>query len=164
MVPVQCESKRRARGIGGLASFAGLLRRAKRAPREFAARLGAARAATRRTVDLERELLGWVQLRRALDLDEVARTSRPESNMKLREWTRRRAGQAEPASALQLLLDRPDASTTAGYPPHWREGVSSFYDFRFPESGANNVTSDVVDRLADCPEYKLTPVEIQRAL
>jgi predicted molibdopterin-dependent oxidoreductase YjgC len=38
-----------------------------------------------------------------------------------------------------------------------------FMTFHFPESGANNVTSDVVDRLADCPEYKLTPVEIRRA-
>ncbi len=37
-----------------------------------------------------------------------------------------------------------------------------FMTFHFPESGANNVTSDVVDRLADCPEYKLTPVEIRR--
>jgi predicted molibdopterin-dependent oxidoreductase YjgC len=35
--------------------------------------------------------------------------------------------------------------------------------FHFPESGANNVTTDIVDRLADCPEYKLTPVEIRRA-
>lgn len=38
-----------------------------------------------------------------------------------------------------------------------------FMTFHFPESGANNVTSNVVDRLADCPEYKLTPVEIRRA-
>jgi predicted molibdopterin-dependent oxidoreductase YjgC len=38
-----------------------------------------------------------------------------------------------------------------------------FMTFHFPESGANNVTSDVTDRLADCPEYKLTPVEIPRA-
>jgi formate dehydrogenase alpha subunit len=37
-----------------------------------------------------------------------------------------------------------------------------FMTFHFPESGANNVTSDVVDRLADCPEYKLTPVEVRR--
>jgi formate dehydrogenase major subunit len=38
-----------------------------------------------------------------------------------------------------------------------------FMTFHFPESGANNVTTDIVDRLADCPEYKLTPVEIRRA-
>lgn len=37
-----------------------------------------------------------------------------------------------------------------------------FMTFHFPESAANNLTSDVTDRLADCPEYKLTPVEIQR--
>jgi formate dehydrogenase alpha subunit len=35
-----------------------------------------------------------------------------------------------------------------------------FMTFHFPESGANCVTSDVRDRLADCPEYKLTPVRI----
>ena len=40
---------------------------------------------------------------------------------------------------------------------------TTFMTFHFPESGANNVTTDIVDRLADCPEYKLTPVEIRRA-
>jgi formate dehydrogenase alpha subunit len=38
-----------------------------------------------------------------------------------------------------------------------------FMTFHFPDSTANNLTSDVTDRLADCPEYKLTPVEIRRA-
>jgi formate dehydrogenase alpha subunit len=38
-----------------------------------------------------------------------------------------------------------------------------FMTFHFPDSGANNVTTDVTDRLADCPEYKVTPVEIRRA-
>lgn len=37
-----------------------------------------------------------------------------------------------------------------------------FMTFHFPESQTNHVTSSVVDRLADCPEYKLTPVEIRR--
>jgi predicted molibdopterin-dependent oxidoreductase YjgC len=39
---------------------------------------------------------------------------------------------------------------------------SLFLTFHFPDSGANRVTSDVVDRLADCPEYKVTAVEIRR--
>ncbi|MBM4361659.1 MAG: molybdopterin-dependent oxidoreductase [Deltaproteobacteria bacterium] len=38
-----------------------------------------------------------------------------------------------------------------------------FMTFHFPESGANNGTTDVLDRVADCPEYKLTPVELRRA-
>jgi formate dehydrogenase major subunit len=40
---------------------------------------------------------------------------------------------------------------------------SLFLTFHFPGSGANRVTSDVVDRLADCPEYKVTAVEIRRS-
>ena len=38
-----------------------------------------------------------------------------------------------------------------------------FLTFHFPETHANRVTSDVVDRLSDCPEYKLTAVEVYRA-
>lgn len=38
-----------------------------------------------------------------------------------------------------------------------------FMTFHFPDSAANNLTSDVTDRLADCPEYKLTAVQIRRA-
>jgi formate dehydrogenase major subunit len=37
-----------------------------------------------------------------------------------------------------------------------------FMTFHFPESGTNRLTSDVLDRLSDCPEYKLTPVVITR--
>jgi formate dehydrogenase major subunit len=37
-----------------------------------------------------------------------------------------------------------------------------FMTFHFPESGTNRLTSNVLDRLADCPEYKLTPVTIIR--
>ncbi len=36
-----------------------------------------------------------------------------------------------------------------------------FLSFHFPETGTNDVTSDVVDRVADCPEYKLTPVRVE---
>jgi predicted molibdopterin-dependent oxidoreductase YjgC len=38
-----------------------------------------------------------------------------------------------------------------------------FLTFHFPETGTNRVTSNVVDRIADTPEYKLTPVEIRKA-
>ncbi|HTV18059.1 MAG TPA: formate dehydrogenase subunit alpha [Polyangiaceae bacterium] len=38
-----------------------------------------------------------------------------------------------------------------------------FMTFHFPESHTNRLTSDVRDRIADCPEYKLTPVTITRA-
>jgi formate dehydrogenase alpha subunit len=37
-----------------------------------------------------------------------------------------------------------------------------FLTFHFPETGTNRLTSDVVDRSSDCPEYKLTPVRISR--
>lgn len=49
--------------------------------------------------------------------------------MKLREWARRRAGQPGPQSALELLLEGRQASTPSGYPQHWLDGVSSFYDY-----------------------------------
>jgi len=38
-----------------------------------------------------------------------------------------------------------------------------FMTFHFPETHANAVTTDVLDNLADCPEYKLTAVEIEKA-
>jgi predicted molibdopterin-dependent oxidoreductase YjgC len=37
-----------------------------------------------------------------------------------------------------------------------------FMTFHFPDSGTNNVTSAVLDRLADCPEYKVTAVDVRR--
>ena len=37
-----------------------------------------------------------------------------------------------------------------------------FLSFHFPESGTNNVTTDVLDRLAGCPEYKVTAVTVER--
>lgn len=37
-----------------------------------------------------------------------------------------------------------------------------FLSFHYPESGTNLVTSDVVDRITDCPEYKRTAVEVRR--
>ena len=38
-----------------------------------------------------------------------------------------------------------------------------FMTFHFPESGTNRVTSDVVDPLSDCPEYKVTAVDVRRS-
>jgi formate dehydrogenase iron-sulfur subunit len=49
--------------------------------------------------------------------------------LKLREWARRRSGQPDRQSALKLLLDGCPAPTANGYPQHWLDGVSSFYDY-----------------------------------
>jgi predicted molibdopterin-dependent oxidoreductase YjgC len=38
----------------------------------------------------------------------------------------------------------------------------AFLSFHFPETGTNALMSGVLDRLADCPEYKFTPVRIER--
>jgi formate dehydrogenase major subunit len=38
----------------------------------------------------------------------------------------------------------------------------AFLSFHFPETGTNRLISRVLDRVADCPEYKLTPVRIER--
>jgi len=50
------------------------------------------------------------------------------------------------------------AAVTDAVPPG-----TVFLSFHFPETGTNSVTSDVVDRLSDCPEYKVTAVEVRRA-
>ncbi len=39
----------------------------------------------------------------------------------------------------------------------------AFLSFHFPETGTNKLTSGVLDRVADCPEYKITPIRIERA-
>jgi predicted molibdopterin-dependent oxidoreductase YjgC len=39
-----------------------------------------------------------------------------------------------------------------------------FLTFHFPETGTNCVTSNVVDRIADTPEYKLTAVEVRKVV
>jgi predicted molibdopterin-dependent oxidoreductase YjgC len=38
-----------------------------------------------------------------------------------------------------------------------------FLTFHFPETRTGTILSDVLDRLADCPEYKLTPVKVSVA-
>jgi formate dehydrogenase major subunit len=38
-----------------------------------------------------------------------------------------------------------------------------FLSFHFPETGANDLTGDVRDRVTGCPEYKVTAVEVARA-
>jgi formate dehydrogenase major subunit len=40
---------------------------------------------------------------------------------------------------------------------------TAFLTFHFPETGTNQVTSDVVDRIAGTPEYKVTPVRLRKA-
>jgi formate dehydrogenase alpha subunit len=40
---------------------------------------------------------------------------------------------------------------------------TAFLSFHFPETRTNHLTSDVVDRNSDCPEYKLTLVNVARA-
>jgi formate dehydrogenase alpha subunit len=40
---------------------------------------------------------------------------------------------------------------------------TAFLSFHFPETGTNRLISPVVDRLADCPEYKVTPVTVRPA-
>ncbi len=38
-----------------------------------------------------------------------------------------------------------------------------FLSFHFPETGANQLTGQVRDRISGCPEYKVTAVEVRRA-
>ena len=38
---------------------------------------------------------------------------------------------------------------------------TAFLTFHFPETGTNALVSPVLDRLADCPEYKVTPVRVR---
>ncbi len=40
----------------------------------------------------------------------------------------------------------------------------AFLSFHFPETGTNRLISRVLDRVADCPEYKVTPVRIERCV
>jgi formate dehydrogenase major subunit len=40
---------------------------------------------------------------------------------------------------------------------------TAFLSFHFPDTGTNRLISPVLDRLADCPEYKVTPVAVRRA-
>lgn len=54
-----------------------------------------------------------------------------------------------------------EARATARVTTDVRPGMV-FLTFHFPETGANAVVSDVLDRIADCPEYKVTPVTVRR--
>jgi formate dehydrogenase major subunit len=53
-----------------------------------------------------------------------------------------------------------EAVATARLTTDLRPGTL-FLSFHFPETGTNRVTSDVVDRLAGCPEYKVTAVDVR---
>jgi len=50
------------------------------------------------------------------------------------------------------------AALTTRVPPG-----SLFLSFHFPETRTNALTGEVRDRLSDCPEYKVTAVELRRA-
>lgn len=39
---------------------------------------------------------------------------------------------------------------------------TAFLSFHFPVTGTNRLTSTVLDRIADCPEYKVTPIAVER--
>jgi len=39
---------------------------------------------------------------------------------------------------------------------------TAFMSFHYPETGTNRLMSPTLDRLADCPEYKLTPIRIRK--
>lgn len=52
-----------------------------------------------------------------------------------------------------------EAQAVARVSPRVAEGTA-FLSFHFPETGTNNLMSPVLDRLADCPEYKVTPVTV----
>lgn len=48
--------------------------------------------------------------------------------MNVRQWARRRAGETEPCSAVERLLER-GPSALPGYPQVWLDGLTSFYDY-----------------------------------
>lgn len=77
--------------------------------------------------------------------------------MKLREWARRRARQPGPQSALELLLEGRRAPTINGYPPHWLDGVSSFYDY-LEDEATERVCTGTACRFARGAESQGTPV------
>lgn len=77
--------------------------------------------------------------------------------MKLRQWASRRAGQPAPQSALELLLDGREASTANGYPQHWLDGVSSFYDYLDDET-TERVCTGTACRFARSAPAEGTPV------
>ncbi len=59
-----------------------------------------------------------------------------------------------------VLSDYGEAHVKAFLTDSVREGTL-FLSFHFPESGTNRVTSDLVDGIADTPEYKLTAVDVR---
>jgi len=64
-----------------------------------------------------------------------------------------------PGSRVRVTSAWGEAEATADVTDRVAPGTL-FLTFHFPHTGANRVTSDVVDRISDCPEYKLTPVEV----
>ena len=63
--------------------------------------------------------------------------------------------------ALVVESDYGEAHVKARVTDRVKEGTL-FLTFHFPESGTNRVTSDVLDRISDTPEYKLTAVDVRK--
>jgi formate dehydrogenase major subunit len=55
-----------------------------------------------------------------------------------------------------------EARAVARISPRMAEGTV-FLSFHYAETGTNRLIGPVLDRLADCPEYKVTPVVVARA-
>jgi len=61
-----------------------------------------------------------------------------------------------------VLSSHGETDMTVAISDRIAEGTA-FATFHFPETGTNDITSGVMDRLADCPEYKLTVIEVRRS-
>jgi formate dehydrogenase major subunit len=67
----------------------------------------------------------------------------------------------EDGDRVSVTSDFGEAVATVRLTTDLRPG-NVFLSFHFPETGTNRVTSDVVDGLTGCPEYKVTAVEVRR--
>src|SRR5688572_1331909 len=83
--------------------------------------------------------------------------TRAARQMKIQQWARRRAGQPAPQSAIQLLLEGRQGSPAHGYPQHWLDGVSSFYDYLEDET-TERVCTGTACRFARGVQSAGTPV------
>ncbi|HVY31053.1 MAG TPA: NADH-ubiquinone oxidoreductase-F iron-sulfur binding region domain-containing protein [Polyangiaceae bacterium] len=77
--------------------------------------------------------------------------------MKLQQWARRRAGQPAPQSAIELLLGGRRGSAANGYPQHWLDGVSSFYDY-LDDDASERICTGTACRFARGAPAEGTPV------
>jgi formate dehydrogenase alpha subunit len=70
-----------------------------------------------------------------------------------------RAGVVD-GSAVRVRSPWGEARATACITDRVSEGTA-FLAFHFPETATNALMSPVLDRIADCPEYKVTPVRVE---